>query len=281
MDLDDLDAFLAVVRVGSVAGAAESLGVPRSTLRRRLDELEARVGVPLLLRSPVGVQLSPAGEVLAHRGRLLGEQYNALLDAAREEGETVQGLIRLVVPAELPGELVAPLLEHLSLRHPALRLEILIREEPLISVPREAHVAVWVGAEPPPGPWASAAFATLDEGAWARPDWIVANPQPTDPTRLRGRAAWLVGNVWPLRAGGFVEPGPVICSQDATLVASVGRSGGVVWLPSAVARRFGLTAAVLPRQLGRVRSLWVVAPQSLASVVRVREVLEAAPALQR
>lgn len=280
MDLDDLEAFLAVVRTGSVAAAAETLSVPRSTLRRRLDELEARAGVPLLLRSPAGVQLSPAGEVLAHRGRLLSEQYNALIESVREEGQALHGLVRLATPVGLPGELLEPLLQAVARLHPGLQLELVGREDPLDCVPREAHLAVWIGGAAPPGPWAAAPFATLDEGAWALGSWLDRVSLPAEPARLPVRAAWAVGRRWPLRAGGFVETEPLLCADDAGVVEALGREGGVVWLPSVVARRAGFRA-VSPRQLGRIRTLWAVAPQGLAGVARIREVLEAAAALQR
>ncbi|MGB5311463.1 MAG: LysR family transcriptional regulator, partial [Polyangiales bacterium] len=48
MNLDELRAFVAVSETGSIVAAARSLNFARATLRRRLDELEARAGVPLL-----------------------------------------------------------------------------------------------------------------------------------------------------------------------------------------------------------------------------------------
>ena len=44
MDLDSLRALVAVADAGSLLGGAERLGLARSTLRRRLDELEVLAG---------------------------------------------------------------------------------------------------------------------------------------------------------------------------------------------------------------------------------------------
>lgn len=89
MDLDDLEAFLAVVDAGSVAAAAVALGLPRSTLRRRLGELEARVGAPLLVTSPAGATLTDAGEALVARGRALLAAHQALLTEVAASAEAV------------------------------------------------------------------------------------------------------------------------------------------------------------------------------------------------
>ncbi|WP_293262739.1 LysR family transcriptional regulator [Nannocystis sp.] len=62
-------AFIAVVETGSFLSAATSLNVARATLRRRVDALEARAGVPLLERSARGVVVTEAGALLATRGR--------------------------------------------------------------------------------------------------------------------------------------------------------------------------------------------------------------------
>ena len=59
MDLEELRVLVAVAETGSLLGAAEKLGITRSTLRRRIDDLEARTHVPLLVRSPQGAAVAP------------------------------------------------------------------------------------------------------------------------------------------------------------------------------------------------------------------------------
>jgi DNA-binding transcriptional LysR family regulator len=59
MSLDRLDwalcrSFLAILREGSLSGAARRMSVAHPTVRRHLDELEATLGSPLFVRSPSG-----------------------------------------------------------------------------------------------------------------------------------------------------------------------------------------------------------------------------------
>ncbi len=58
-DWDDYRYFAAVARNGSVRGAATRLGVNASTVTRRLDALEDRLGVMLFTRSQRGLQITP------------------------------------------------------------------------------------------------------------------------------------------------------------------------------------------------------------------------------
>jgi DNA-binding transcriptional LysR family regulator len=85
-DLDELRAFLAIVEHGSVKAAADVLGVPRSTLRRRIDALEQRVGSPLLWADSRGSRLSPKGRLMIEEAEALLTSYAALLERARRAG---------------------------------------------------------------------------------------------------------------------------------------------------------------------------------------------------
>ena len=61
-DWDDLRYFLAVARAGSLSGAAKALGVNHSTVFRRIETLEDRLGVRLFDRHREGYALTPAGD---------------------------------------------------------------------------------------------------------------------------------------------------------------------------------------------------------------------------
>jgi DNA-binding transcriptional LysR family regulator len=64
LDWNDLQTFAAVVRAGSVAAAAKTLGVHPTTVARRLASAEEALGAPLLLRSGRRLTLSPGGQQL-------------------------------------------------------------------------------------------------------------------------------------------------------------------------------------------------------------------------
>lgn len=86
-DLDEIRAFLAVIETGSARAAADRLDVPRSTLRRRIESFEQRVGVPLLWTDTAGAHPTPAARLLVERGPALLEDYGRLLAHARQASE--------------------------------------------------------------------------------------------------------------------------------------------------------------------------------------------------
>ena len=62
-DLQELEAFVSVVRTGSLTASTLDLGLPKSTLSRRIRQLEENVGQPLLLRQSRKIVPNDAGRV--------------------------------------------------------------------------------------------------------------------------------------------------------------------------------------------------------------------------
>jgi len=101
MDLDALRAFIAVADTGSFSLAARSVDSALATLRRRVDDLEAKSGVELLKRAADGVRTTKAGEVLADKGRAMLRETKLVIDAVRAL-EFQNKLLTVEVPLGLP-----------------------------------------------------------------------------------------------------------------------------------------------------------------------------------
>lgn len=88
-----LNQFLAVAEAGTISGAATVLFVTQPTLTFNMRKLEETLGVPLLIRTPRGVELTEYGETLYQNGRLMRRLYDNTLNAiAHQRGRTEQGL---------------------------------------------------------------------------------------------------------------------------------------------------------------------------------------------
>lgn len=123
MDLNRATTFVRVVEAGGFTRAAESLGLPPSSVSRAVSKLEEDLGVTLLERTTRHVALTDAGKAFFERAReaLAGlEEANSLaLDAARE----VHGVVRLAVPPEFGGKL-GGLFSAFAAAHPRVRIEV-------------------------------------------------------------------------------------------------------------------------------------------------------------
>lgn len=125
MTSDDLDVFLAVVRTESLAAAAVALGVDRTTISRRLDALEAEVGMPLFARSRGGLRPTEAGLRLREPAERIVGELRQLSTAGLGLESAVTGVVRITTSEGLAGHLVQDGLVALCSKYPDLRLEIL------------------------------------------------------------------------------------------------------------------------------------------------------------
>jgi DNA-binding transcriptional LysR family regulator len=142
LDWDDLHSFLAIVRHGSLSAAARALGVQQTTMGRRLAALERNAGATLLLRTPRGYVLSPAGEAIL--GNVERIEAEALAVERRITGRDVrlEGTVRLTTVNSLAAEVLSPIFAGLREKHPGILLDVVTDTRSLSLTRREADVAL-------------------------------------------------------------------------------------------------------------------------------------------
>lgn len=119
MTLDKLLSFLAVARVGSVAGAAKGVESRRSLMSRQVGELESALGVELFLRKGKSLEITAAGRELALLSAAYFDEVEAF--AARFSGE--KGLLKLGAGAAVLEAMVYPAIRALRRTLPDYRFE--------------------------------------------------------------------------------------------------------------------------------------------------------------
>jgi DNA-binding transcriptional LysR family regulator len=124
VDWDDLRLVLAVLRAGSLKGAATLLRVNVSTVSRRLDALEGELQQVLFDRTPEGTRPTEAATLLVPYAEQMEEAANrAALELEGLEAEP-EGLVRITAPPGVAEHFVTPRLPALFRRHPKLRVEL-------------------------------------------------------------------------------------------------------------------------------------------------------------
>lgn len=124
LDLTALRGFRAVLREGSFSAAALALRVPKSTLSKRVADLESHLGVRLIERSTRTLRATQEGEVLAARAdRLLGEAED-IRRALGEAGGQPRGHLRLAMPQSIGNLLLGPIAADFRRRYPDVTLEV-------------------------------------------------------------------------------------------------------------------------------------------------------------
>lgn len=138
--LDGVEAFLRVAARQSFRGAADDLGVSPSAVSQAVRQLEARIGVPLFIRTTRAVGLTEAG-ALFHAGA--APAWAGLVagwDSARNLGERPTGLLRLNMPRAVVPVLIEPIIADFCRRYPDVDVDI-IGEDAIIDLATSGHDA--------------------------------------------------------------------------------------------------------------------------------------------
>ena len=98
MNWDDFKFFSAVARCGSVRAAARDLGVNPSTVTRRIEQFEARLGAKLFARTTRGLVLTPAGSAAVGKVQDIESDLARIERSIREEDQALSGKVRIAVP---------------------------------------------------------------------------------------------------------------------------------------------------------------------------------------
>jgi DNA-binding transcriptional LysR family regulator len=135
-------AFLAVLREGSLSGAARVLGAAQPTVRRRIAELERQFGAVLFTRSPGGLEPTGLARELAESAQAMASAAEAFTRAASAEAAAFTGVVRIAASEVIGVEVLPAILAQLQARHPGLVIELGLsnRNEDLLR--READLAV-------------------------------------------------------------------------------------------------------------------------------------------
>lgn len=147
LPLDAIDwerqrAFLAVLREGSLSGAARVLGTAQPTVRRRIEDLERQLGVALFTRSPAGLTPTALARELAAPAEAMAAAAAAFARTASAEAGSMAGTVRITASEVIGMEVLPPLLARVREAHPGLVLELALtnRNEDLLA--RQADIAV-------------------------------------------------------------------------------------------------------------------------------------------
>ncbi len=177
IDWDDLRFFLAIARHGSLTAAAKELAVAQSTVGRRLANLEHRLGVRLLHRTPDGYVLTLAGESIRGKASRVEAETLALERSVSGRDSKLEGVVRVTCAETLAAYVLAPCFADLQRRHPDILIELIPDPRELSLSMREADIAVRL-APPVQNDLVVRRIGRLDFGLFAGESYLAAMGLP-------------------------------------------------------------------------------------------------------
>jgi len=188
MELDpgDLLLFARVVESGSFSRAADRIGLPKSTVSRRIGQLEAKLGERLLQRTTRKLALTEFGASLLGHARRVVEEVEAAGALAQHRQAGPSGLLRISMPADFADLLMRQVLAEFVRRYPAISLELDLSARRVDLLEENFDLAIRMGNLPDDASLAArrVAFSTL--ALYASPQYTAVHGLPEHPDDLYG-----------------------------------------------------------------------------------------------
>ena len=291
-DLDNILIFVQVAQFESISRAARSLGMPISTVSRRLSALEADLGVALLKRTTRRVSLTAQGREYYNQCqdplRLLQDAERVLTRAQHEP----EGTLRVSVPVVMGQESFLEFVSRFLKDHPGIRIDLFITNAFLDLVAENVDVAIRFG-ELRDSTVVATRLGLSVRYIVATPEYLQGRPLPGKPEDLKGYDCILLNGKnneadWDLASGRRrlrVHVSGPISSRDFNSVSSfVHRGHGVGLVPS-----FYCNEALAKGKLVRLLPQWSSPPIPVFTVypgrrfvpLRLQLFLKAVSAWQR
>jgi DNA-binding transcriptional LysR family regulator len=190
VDLNEIAVFTRVVQAGSFTAAARALGMPKSTVSRKVSDLEERLGARLLQRTTRRLSLTDAGRTYFDYGVRIVSELEAAESAVGSLQDKPRGLLRVTTGtnASWVGDIVVEFMK----RNPEVQVELLATGRTVDLVDERFDVAIRAGTLAD----SSLVARKLGNAAWflvATPAYLKKHRRPRAPDDLKDHACLLFG----------------------------------------------------------------------------------------
>ena len=183
--LSVMNAYCRIVERGSLARAADDLGVSAALLSRELKLLEQSLGCALLTRTTRSMSLTDAG-------RLYYEQAQAILDAVsrsedriREEAGAVRGHLKVNASSSFGQMVIAPFLPKFLEQYPDLKFTLSLDDRVVDMVEGGFDVSIRIRAAMPDSALVARRIGTVRQRIFAGPAYIERAGMPETPDDIK------------------------------------------------------------------------------------------------
>jgi DNA-binding transcriptional LysR family regulator len=257
MDLNEIAVFTRVVQAGSFTAAAKALGMPKSTVSRKVADLEDRLDARLLQRTTRKLSLTDAGRMYFDHGVRIVHELEAAEAAVGSLQARPRGLLRVTAgpSSSWLGDIIADYLK----RNPEVQIELLVTGRTVDLIEERFDVGIRAGALAD----SSLVARKLGSATWflvATPAYLKKRGRPRTPEDLNRHDGLLFGagsssaTVRLDRGGEVVQVAiaPRLVVSDFELLASAALAGlGIALLPA-----FQCARDLRARRLERVLHDW-------------------------
>lgn len=278
MQIEDLRLAAALLRESSLSAAARSLGVTPPALSMRLRKLEAALGLMLANRTARKLQLTSEGERFGREAHELLLKIDSLRESLQRDDRRLTGTLRVAAPFGYGRTHVAPLLSRFSRLHPALQLQLDLRETPWPDR-HNSDAVVHVGSVRDSS-WVGHTLAANDRWLCASPGYLREHGTPRGPADLAYHACICIREndedvtLWHMRPAGSstrksetLRINPAFVTNDGGVARQWAEDGMGIVLRS----QWDAAEAVAAGRLERVMADWAFGTAPIVVLVPNRK----------
>ncbi|MGR4069704.1 LysR substrate-binding domain-containing protein [Billgrantia sp. C5P2] len=224
-DLNDALIFAKVVEQGSFSAAAKQLRLGKTTVSRKVQDLERRLGARLLHRTTRNLSLTEAGAIYFDYCNRIVRDLSEAEKAVHHLEESPRGWLRVTAPFTMCTEFTSVLIRDFRQLHPQVRIELVLSNERLDLVANQIDVALRVGPLPDSS-LVARPLARFRSFVYASETYLARHGEPRTPSDLASHAVLAKAMdqrgqryVWQLRNSASqetveVEVDPVAIAND-------------------------------------------------------------------
>jgi len=280
-DWEELRTFREVMREGGLSGAARRLGVAQPTVGRRMDALEAALGVALFARSPRGLSPTKAARDLAPHVEAMAVASAALARTAAGEAGQDRGVVRVTASEVIGAEVLPTIFSRFRAAHPNVEIELALtnRTEDLSRL--DADIAVRM-VRPRQAVLHARRVGLTRIGLYAHRDYLARFGAPASLVELRNhrligydRETLVLRSLGPfvqeLRRDDFVFR----CDNDLAQLAALRAGVGIGGAQENIARRTPELVRLFVEEFSLSLEIWLAAHEDVIPTPRVRNMFDA------
>ncbi|AKM03165.1 LysR family transcriptional regulator [Burkholderia pyrrocinia] len=181
--LNDMALFVEVVKAKGFRSAADALGMPNSTLSRRIGALEKAIGLRLLHRTTRRIELTEAGQLYFERCKRIVDEARLAHEQLGELLAEPAGVLRASFPVDFAVIYLTPLIVEFANRYPKLTFdfELTSRRVDLVSEPFDVAIRIGESAD---SQLVARRLATFRNQLYASPRYLERSGEPREPDDL-------------------------------------------------------------------------------------------------
>ena len=232
---EDIRTFVAVVQARGFAQAGKRLGIAKSAVSRRINDLEDRLGTRLLNRTTRQLSPTPAGAELYQRGLQLLADFQEAEDAVSSGSNEPGGKLRISAPVSFGSHCLGQIIPEFMSRFPRLQVELELEDRLIDLVASGFDVAVRI-SRLKDSSLIARKIVTIHHVICGSPEYLRRRGRPKLPEDLHEHTTLRYSyedDYWKFTKNETLSgPSKLRCNNGDTLREAAIAGGGLVYLPT-------------------------------------------------